>query len=63
MTEYMIVGDVDGRECLIAVTCKECAEQSLARALEDPRNAGHNNIRIAVEEVREPWWRAPLLVN
>ena len=61
-TEYMIVGDYDGLgECLIMVTCKECAERSLAEALASPRNADAKNIRLKVQEIESPWWRCDRL--
>ena len=63
--EYTIVGDVDGLgECLALVTCEECAEKSLAKALKDPRLAerGYKNLRIKIEE-GPGWWRDPFLVN
>ena len=66
MREYTIVGDTERGECLIVVTSKECAEQSLARVKADPEKyqaANHKNIRIKVEEIKNAWWRDPFLVN
>lgn len=70
MTEYTIVGDFDicgsRTECLIAVAGEWNAEEVLARVKADPgsyKAQQAENIRIKVEEVRDPWYRDPFLVN
>ena len=66
MTEYMIVGDIDGRECLIRLASETTAARALAEVLAEPeyyRATRAKNMRIAVEEIADPWWNDPFLVN